>query len=126
VIRYRYSIHLSPPAPFVHVTLRNPADGAELKNVAAQIDSAADRSVLPLAISAQLGLAQMGTLAVGGLGGIVYTLPTFVVLVAIHDLEPRAIKVVASADEPWMLLGRDLLNFHRVLLDGPAAALELQ
>ena len=126
MIRYRYSNHLSPPAPFVHVTLRNPAGGAELAGVPAQIDTAADRSVLPLALVAQLGLAQTGTLAIGGLGGIVYSLPTFVAFVAIHDLAPQAIKVIASEGEPWMLLGRDVLNAHRLLLDGPASALEVQ
>jgi hypothetical protein len=27
--------------------------------------------------------------------------------------------VVASAGEAWILLGRDALNAHRLLLDGP-------
>jgi hypothetical protein len=126
VIRYRYSNHLSPPAPFVHVSLRNPADGTELLNVPAQVDSAADRSVIPQALAVQLGLAQMGTLAIGGLGGIIYSLPTYVVFVAIHDLAPQAVKVVANADEPWMLLGRDVLNARRLILDGPGSFLELE
>jgi hypothetical protein len=119
VIRYRYSNHLTPPAPFVNVALRNPADGTELLNVPAQVDSAADRSVIPQSLALQLGLAQMGTLAIGGLGGISYSLPTYIVSVGVHDLPPQTIKVVASADEPWMLLGRDVLSAHRLVLDGP-------
>jgi hypothetical protein len=126
VIRYRYNNQLVPPAPFVYVTVRNPADGAELASIAAQVDSAADRSVVPQSVVDQLGLSQVGTLAIGGLGGIIYTLPTYVVFVAIHDRAPQPIKVVATADEPWMLLGRDVLNAHRLTLDGPGSVLEFE
>jgi hypothetical protein len=64
-------------------------------------------------------------LPIGGLGGIVYSLPTFVVFVAIHDLSPQAVKVVATPNEPWMLVGRDVINAHRIVLDGPDSALEV-
>jgi hypothetical protein len=33
--------------------------------------------------------------------------------------------VVASSGEPWVLLGRDVLNAHRLLLDGPHLTLEI-
>jgi hypothetical protein len=67
----------------------------------------------------------MGTLAIGGLGGIIYSLPTYVVFIAIQGQQPQATKVVASADEPWILLGRDVLNAHRLVLDGRGAFLEV-
>jgi hypothetical protein len=47
VIRYQYLPQLQPPAPFVYVTLRNPVNGAEQLNVPAQLDTAADRTLLP-------------------------------------------------------------------------------
>lgn len=125
MIRYRYNTQLQPPAPFVHASLRNPADGTHLDNVPAQIDSAADRTVLPQAVVDQLGLAQTGAMLIGGLGGVTYTLPTYVVLLGIHDFAPRPVKVVASPDEPWILLGRDVLNAVRVTLDGPRQILDL-
>jgi hypothetical protein len=55
VIRYRYNTQLQPPAPFVHLLLRNPADGSELLAVPAQIDTAADRTVLPQTLVKNLG-----------------------------------------------------------------------
>ena len=125
MIRYRYNTQLQPPAPFVHLLLRNPADNNELSAVPAQIDTAADLTVLPQSLIKNLGLAQIGTLLIGGLGGITYTLPTYVVLIGIHDLVPQPIKVVASADEEWPLLGRDLLNSVRLTLDGPQSVLEI-
>lgn len=37
----------------------------------------------------------------------------------------RELAVVAHAGEQWVLLGRDVLNSYRVLLNGPNAVLEL-
>jgi hypothetical protein len=125
VIRYRYNTQVRPAAPFVHLLLRNPANGRELSSVPAQIDTAADRTVLPQALADNLGLAQIGTMLIGGLGGITYTLPTYVLLIGVHDLTAQPVKVVASADETWTLLGRDLLNGIRLTLDGPQSALEI-
>jgi hypothetical protein len=125
VIRYRYNTQIQPAAPFVHLLLRNPASGRELPSVPAQIDTAADRTVLPQALADSLALPQIGTMLIGGLGGITYTLPTYVVLIGVHDLAVQPIKVVASADEDWTLLGRDLLNNIRLTLDGPQSALEI-
>ena len=38
---------------------------------------------------------------------------------------PQTLEVVASAGEAWILLGRDVLNTHRLVLDGPQLALEI-
>jgi hypothetical protein len=42
----------------------------------------------------------------------------------LHDAKPQPREVLA-ADEPWVLLGRDVLNSHRLVLDGPQLILEL-
>jgi hypothetical protein len=80
---------------------------------------------LPDAVVQTLDLPQMGTMAVGGLGGITYTLPTYAVLLSIHDLSIQPVKVIGAANEPWVLLGRDVVNAHRLVLDGPQLALEI-
>lgn len=66
MIRYNYLTQLQPPAPFVYVTLRNPVTGAEKRDVPAQLDCAADRSVLPESEATALGLPQMGTISTSG------------------------------------------------------------
>jgi hypothetical protein len=122
VIRYPYVSQLRPPAPFIAVTLRNPVNGAEQLDVPAQIDSAADRTLLPNAVVDALALPQIGTVSTGGVGGIAQMMPSYPVQLAIHDLPAHIVEVVASAGESWVLLGRDVLNSHRVLLDGPQLA----
>ena len=68
--------------------------------------------------------ARMG-ISIGGFGGTQYLLPTYTVFVAVHGLTPYAVTVVGSATEEWVLLGRDLINAHRILLDGPTLGLEI-
>lgn len=125
MIRYNYLSQLQPPAPFVYVTLRNPVTGAEQRDVPAQLDPAADRTVLPDTLAQTLVLPQIGTIPIGGVGGIVQTMPCYPVEVAVHNLPAQAVEVVASTGEAWVLLGRDILNAHRLLLDGPRLVVEI-
>ena len=125
MIRYTYLSQLQPPAPFVNVTLRNPVTGAEQRDVPAQLDCAADRTLLPESIAKALALPQIGTIPIGGVGGFAQAMPSYPVEVKIHNLPAIVIEVVASPGESWVLLGRDVLNAHRILLDGPQLALEI-
>lgn len=121
----QYLSQLQPPAPFVYVTLRNPVTGAEQRHVPAQLDCAADRTLLPESVVQALALPPIGTILIGGVGGIVQSMVSYPVEVGIQTLAPFTVEVVASPGEPWVLLGREVLNLHRVLLDGPQLALEI-
>jgi hypothetical protein len=125
VIRYGYNSQVQPPAPFVLVTLRHPLTGAEVRDVPAQIDTAADRSLVPLPLVQALALPAIGSLPIGGVGGTIAVMTIYAGMIGIHALPPRLIEVVAHPDELWVLLGRDVLNGHRLLLDGPQRTLEI-
>jgi hypothetical protein len=125
MIRYAFLSQLEPPAPFVKVVLSNPASGVTLRDLPAQLDTAADRTVLPGFLIKSLALPQVGTMKLGSFGGATYTLPVYAVLLGVHDLPTRPFRVAAHPEEPWVLLGRDVLNSYRVLLDGPHLALEI-
>jgi hypothetical protein len=56
MIRYSYNRQIVPPAPFIHVTLRCVDTGREMSQVPAQLDIAADRSVLPGSCVEELAL----------------------------------------------------------------------
>src|SRR5947209_8180271 len=125
MIRYNYLPQLHPPAPFVYVTIRNPITRTEQRDVPAQLDSAADRTLVPNTLVQVLVLPQIGTISISGVGGIIQTMPSYLVHLAIHNQPVQSIEVVAIASESWVLLGRDVLNAHRVLLDGPQLLLEI-
>lgn len=126
MIRYTYNSQVQPPAPFVLVTLRNPSTEAEVRNVPAQLDIGADRTVLPLETTRTLALKVVGGVTVVGFGSGPYEAPLFSVELGIHTLPVHRLEVVASPAEPWILLGRDVLNSYRLVLDGPKLALEIE
>jgi hypothetical protein len=125
VIRYRYSRHLGPPAPFVNVTLSCPQTGNRLTDLPAQIDTGADRTVLPGRVVRQLGLVEDGRLLFQGFAAEVVELPIFLIEVHIHDLAPLMVRAALGEHEPHILLDRDVLNAYRILLDGPQLAMEI-
>jgi hypothetical protein len=77
MIHYRYVEHFTPPAPFVNVNVHCLATGARAEKQPAQVDSAADRTVLPDRLVAALGLVEDGRLLFQGFAGQVVELPVF-------------------------------------------------
>ncbi len=125
MIRYRYNRQLSPPAPFVHVSLQALEGTAAITDLPAQLDTAAGMTVIPAALVTRSGLVPFGTVQVSAFGGLLTTERTFLARVRIRNHEPEVVKTVSSAEEPHVLLGRDVLNRHRLLLDGPRGVLEI-
>lgn len=117
--RYNYNSQITPPAPFVYVAVSRDEDGAAAQEHAAQVDTGADRTVIPWPLIDELKLVPFRELQVMGLGGILLRLPTFLLRLAIRKTVPALVEAVASPDEPYVLLGRDVLNRHRIILDGP-------
>lgn len=126
MIRYGYNQQLQPPAPFVHVTLRCPETGNSLSDVPAQLDCAADRSVIPGKLVGELGLVPFDELAVSGFGGQVLVVRTYRIELGIRGVAPVLAEVFAHDEEPVVLLGRDILNRHNIALLGPAQKLEIE
>jgi hypothetical protein len=125
VIRYNFNISVTPPAPFVYVTISSRDGSRETGNVAAQLDTAADKTVVPWEVVQELRATPDGEIPLMGLGGQIAHFPTFFLHLPVHDNKPIAVEVVASPEEPHILLGRDVLNSFRILLDGPGLVLEI-
>jgi predicted aspartyl protease len=125
MIRYLYNRQVNPPAPFVHVTIRTANASKELSEYPAQIDPGADRTVIPWQVVEELGLDEIRRLPIGVVGGQILNMPTFLVQIEIRQLESLALEVLGDKEERFTLLGRDILNNFRLLLDGPQLALEI-
>ena len=124
--RYRYNRQVNPPAPFVYASVGGPVEGTPSLECPAQLDIAADLSVIPWRLAEELQLDQLGEFPVLGLGGHLATLPTFLVQIQIRGMPPQLVKVLASLEEPYVLLGRDVLNHFRITLDGPNLMLDIE
>jgi hypothetical protein len=125
VPRYRYNRQTFPPAPFVHVSVFCPATGTIAESLPAQVDTAADCTIIPPDLADRLALVAADHIPVGGLGGQVADAPLYLVEIRVHDLPPVRVEVLAVANEPHVLLGRDVLNRFRVTLDGPNMLMDI-
>ncbi len=124
--RYRYNRQVSPPAPFVHVSVRAAVDGTTAAESAAQVDTAADLTVIPSRLVDELGLLQVNEVPILGVGGHLEILRAFLVFIQIRETSPRLVKVLSHPEEPYVLLGRDVLNHFRITLDGPNLVLDIE
>lgn len=125
MIRFNYTRQIEPPAPFVHVSLRSPGAGDPVDDLPAQIDTGADRTVIPGGLVDRLGLEPLDHMEVAGLGGQTFEVAVYLVELTIRTLTSHKVVVIAHADKPYVLLGRDILNRYRLILDGPDLALEI-
>jgi hypothetical protein len=123
MIHYRYAEQFIPPAPFVNVSVQCLGTGSRAEKQPAQVDSAADRSVLPERLVEGLGLVEDGRLLFQGFAGQVVELPVFLVAIQVHDFPPVFVRAALGVGEPHILLGRDVLNAHDFLLAGPRLSL---
>ena len=124
MISLPYSKSFQPPAPVVTVSVGPPNANRPPIRIAAQIDSGADRTIIPTSVVTRLGLIPGGFLQFGGIGGIV-TLPVYYVTIDIPGVMDFIIDAAGDDDESYVLLGRDVLNALHTHLDGPGRMLTL-
>jgi predicted aspartyl protease len=119
MMRYRYNHQVSPPAPYVHVVVNRLDAGGTSPSVPALVDSGADRTVIPMALVEEMDLPQAGSIEVAGLNQLAAMMAVYVIRIGVGDLPPVVADVIGAVGEPYVLLGRDVLNGYRVTLDGP-------
>jgi predicted aspartyl protease len=125
MIRYRFNQQLTPPAPFVLLDVLHPDGQQSARGIPAQIDTAADMTVVPGPLARELSLIEFGSQETIGFGGHVIDVPVYYVTVSMHNFPPISLRVLACEDEPFVLLGRDVLNRYQIVFDGPAGVLEI-
>jgi hypothetical protein len=81
--------------------------------------------VIPGGLVDLLALVPLEELRVAGLGGQIFSVLTYKVELTLRTLLPQKVVLIAHHEEPFILPGRDVLNRHRLLLDGPGLALEI-
>lgn len=81
--------------------------------------------MIPEAVALALGLHVCGQLTVVGFASSPVQATLYSAELGVHTDPPVSVEVIASPNESWVLLGRDVLNGLRVVLDGPGLALEI-
>jgi len=122
-VKYESETH-DPPAPFLSVRVTHPLYHERFIEIPAKVDSGADVIAIPVEAVNQLGLQKAGSLTVAGFNGQAVQ----VVLYAVRIELPtnKAVRMTAlTIPSNYVLVGRDVLNSLRVLLDGPELTLEI-
>ncbi|MCI0550393.1 MAG: aspartyl protease family protein [Anaerolineae bacterium] len=111
--------NFEPPAPVAYVTLRNPATGVLLSDVPMLIDTGADATLLPSDAVEQLGIsAKEGSdFEVQAFDGEIKRLK--LAKLELYVLGKKFAGEYLLVDRPVGILGRNILNNIRILLDGP-------
>jgi predicted aspartyl protease len=124
VIQNRYSTALQPAAPILDVLLGHPSRPPPALSLEAQLDTGADRTVIPLDVVNRLVLKRVryGQAVVAGCGVVVFEI--YEIAITIPGVMDFVLEV-AAGDEPHILLGRDVLNCLHTHLDGPGRILTL-
>ncbi len=118
-----YDQSTDPPAPFIPITIAHPMISTSDVQVAAKIDSGADITALPINVVQQLNLQTNHFLEVAGYDNQIVSLPVYDVRLTVAHIRVR-LKAIAVS-ENHAILGRDVLNLLRLMLDGPALTLEV-
>ncbi|MCB0153247.1 MAG: hypothetical protein KDF65_00525 [Anaerolineae bacterium] len=113
-----YDREVVPPAPFVDLIIRHPDDLSQMTGLKAKIDTAADISAIPATLITQLGLPLVSKLLVEGYDGIPTYVATYGARFEIEQSRFTSQEIIAIP-ETYALLGRDILNYFYLKLNGP-------
>jgi predicted aspartyl protease len=126
MVRFKYNQQLSPPAPLAVVSVSPPNGAAHPAMWPAQIDTGADRTVIPARLADELQLPKLDEANVVSLDGIAAVMSTYSVTLKIRDVSAVTVEALCAEGEDIILLGRDVLNHFRITLDGPRQALSIE
>ncbi|MEX0717979.1 MAG: hypothetical protein WD066_15400 [Planctomycetaceae bacterium] len=114
----------NPPAPVAHVEVRHPDRDARIADVPMLIDSGADLSLLPSAAVGSIGIIGTGErYQLVGFDGTISESEAVRADLVVSGRRYRGRFLLTDADVG--IVGRDVLNHIRFLLDGPASAWEV-
>jgi hypothetical protein len=120
-----YDSDFSPPAPVLEITVYHPKMAGIETEVRAQLCPGSDISVLPESAADAIGLQRDGELEVESYDGLMARVPLCVVKleVAGEMLPPMSVVVMPRS---LAILGRDVLNYFILTLNGKDLTFELK
>lgn len=124
-MRVPFSHAIYPPGPALEVRLLHPVSGKRSSYQHAVLDTGSDTTVVPTSLLFSLDVKSFRQQRVLGLWGGEAMVALYYVNFEINGRLFTKIEVVGSDSEPEILIGRNLSNQLRLLLDGPAETVEL-
>jgi predicted aspartyl protease len=124
-VNYRYSRNYFPPAPVIDIALITAAESLRVGPLSALIDSGADGTIIPINYLNEIHAPPTEEMVIRSQWGESQSVMMYLVDVQIGGLTLPGIEVVGDEISDEIIVGRDILNHLRVLLDGPSEKVEV-
>lgn len=108
-----------PPAPVAWVILRNPDSGATRGGVPMLLDTGADVTLVPRGSIEELGISMVSDVGYQLIGFSGEQVSAQAVRIEIRWEKKTFRGLFLVVDQPWGILGRNMLNRVNLTLDGP-------
>jgi predicted aspartyl protease len=115
-----------PPFPTVPVTLRNDTAERRIGPLPALLDTGSDGTLVPIDHLWQIRATPISDARIRSHWGELRRVQLFLVELAIDELTLPGVIVVGDDEGDEIVLGRNVLNKLRVLLNGPAGSTDLR
>lgn len=120
VLTYDYNQTYSPSAPFVEIEVNNHIETASPLILTAQVDSAADATMIPLWRLRRIGARHAEKRRMLDVSGLSRWVDLYHVMITLAS-QRFFVRVIGLKNVEEAIIGRDILNHLVVTLNGPAA-----
>ena len=117
---FNYASYDNPPVPVVEAHIFSPDNPELVETVFMIVDTGADAAILPKDIIKKLDVPLIGTATMRGIHGIGTTTAIHHVSIRIGDYTINRVEAASQKNLKQPILGRDVLNYLVMTLDGPA------
>ena len=124
-MKYPYDASYQPSFPVVRVVFHNSEEGLRTAAENALLDTGSDGSLVPIAYLRQVFAPALIDTRIRSHWGEWRSAQLFVVDLELDGLRLPGVFVVGDEQGDEIVLGRNVLNKLRLLLDGPASATEI-
>jgi len=120
-MKYPYDVGYEPPFPAVRVVLSNSEEGVRTGEENALLDTGSDGSLVPIAYLRQILAPALADTRIRSHWGEWRSVQLFMVDLEVGNLRLPGIFVIGDDQGGEIVLGRNVINKLRLLLDGPAS-----
>ncbi|MBE9508390.1 MAG: hypothetical protein IMY86_10110 [Chloroflexi bacterium] len=124
-MKYPYDANYQPPFPAVRVVFYNSDEGLRTATENALLDTGSDGSLVPIAHLRQIFASALTDTRIRSHWGEWRSAQLFVVDLELDGLRLPGVFVVGDEQGDEIILGRNVLNKLRLLLNGPASLTEI-